>query len=830
MSKADIRQSLQAAFSLHQAGQLQRARKLYGQILAGEPDNSQALHFLGVVEANLGNFKQAKSLMTRSLRVQPSNIQFLENFATILFQSGDYESALQFSHRALQSHRNNVSLLYVGAIALLKLKRFPESVARFDNLLALQPNHVVAINERASALAEMRKYDAALAGVQAALTIQPKYAEAHLNAGNLYGKLRRHDDAVASFDTALALKPDLADAWLGRGNVFADLNRYDEAFAAYDKALSIKPDLEGAWVGRGNVFFGLRRYDQAFAAYDKALSIKPDLEGAWVGRGNVFFGLRRHDEAFAAYDKALSIKPDLEGAWVGHGNVFFGLRRYDEAFAAYDKALSIKPDLEGAWVGRGNVFFDLRRYDQAFAAYDKAFRLNPELQYVAGQRIHVKQLLCDWRDLEQDGTWLLGAVREGKSASIPFALLSLASSPTDQLHVARRYVEDQPSFPPLWRGDSYVHDRIRIAYLSADFQEHPIGHLAVGLFERHDKSRFEVTGISLGSPIDSPLHDRIRAAFEHFVDAEHKNDQEIADLIRQREIDIVVDLMGLTRNHRLNVLARRPAPIQVNYLGYIGTMGAPFIDYVIADEVALPFDQQPFFSENIVHLPDCFMPIDDRQETAPRIPSRAEAGLPLEGFVFCSFNNSYKLNRLIFEVWMRLLTAIPGSALWLVESNREMVDHLRGYAKQCGVNSTRIVFAPHVSYAEHLARQRLADLFLDTVPYNAGATAAAALWAGLPVITCLGQTFVGRMAASMLHAVGLRELITNSLPGYEALAYKIASDPALCTVLKERLMQNRSSHRLFDTARFAHHIEGAYTTMTDILRRGEDPRSFSVGP
>ena len=728
MSKADIRQSLQAAFSLHQAGQLQRARKLYGQILAGEPDNSQALHFLGVVEANLGNFKQAKSLMTRSLRVQPSNIQFLENFATILFQSGDYESALQFSHRALQSHRNNVSLLYVGAIALLKLKRFPESVARFDNLLALQPNHVVAINERASALAEMRKYDAALAGVQAALTIQPKYAEAHLNAGNLYGKLRRHDDAVASFDTALALKPDLADAWLGRGNVFADLNRYDEAFAAYDKALSIKPDLEGAWVGRGN------------------------------------------------------------------------------------------------------VFFDLRRYDQAFAAYDKAFRLNPELQYVAGQRIHVKQLLCDWRDLEQDGTWLLGAVREGKSASIPFALLSLASSPTDQLHVARRYVEDQPSFPPLWRGDSYVHDRIRIAYLSADFQEHPIGHLAVGLFERHDKSRFEVTGISLGSPIDSPLHDRIRAAFEHFVDAEHKNDQEIADLIRQREIDIVVDLMGLTRNHRLNVLARRPAPIQVNYLGYIGTMGAPFIDYVIADEVALPFDQQPFFSENIVHLPDCFMPIDDRQETAPRIPSRAEAGLPLEGFVFCSFNNSYKLNRLIFEVWMRLLTAIPGSALWLVESNREMVDHLRGYAKQCGVNSTRIVFAPHVSYAEHLARQRLADLFLDTVPYNAGATAAAALWAGLPVITCLGQTFVGRMAASMLHAVGLRELITNSLPGYEALAYKIASDPALCTVLKERLMQNRSSHRLFDTARFAHHIEGAYTTMTDILRRGEDPRSFSVGP
>jgi protein O-GlcNAc transferase len=286
--------------------------------------------------------------------------------------------------------------------------------------------------------------------------------------------------------------------------------------------------------------------------------------------------------------------------------------------------------------------------------------------------------------------------------------------------------------------------------------------------------------------------------------------------------------MGFTKNNRLSVLARRPAPIQVNYLGYLGTLGAEFIDYVIADRIALPFDQQPYFTEKIVHLPDCFLVTDDRQEISPRAPTRQEEGLPAEGFVFCSFNNSYKLSRQMFALWMRLLRAAPGSVLWLAQANAEMAVNLRRQAQQSGVDPTRIVFAAPAPLAQHLARQRLADLFLDTTPYNAGATAAAALWAGVPLLTLVGETFVGRMAASMLYAVGLQELAVQNLEEYQSLALKLAGDLAMLSGIRRTLQDNLGRTALFDTDRFRRNMEQAYLTMIDIWRRGECPRSFSV--
>ena len=822
MSRSNDQQKIQAAISFHQAGKLDSAAELYRQIISRDPNNFYALHYLGMIESTLGNYEQAKAFLHRSLAIAPPNIQFLENCATILFQMGDYKAALEIAKRGIDLNQSNAGLLYLAALSLFRLKRLEEFIIQFDRLLAIAPNHVVAINERGSVFAEMKDYDAALSSVKRALTIQPQYAEAHLNAGNILGATEKFDEALVAFDKALALKAELADAWLGRGNVLVELKQYDSAIAAYDGALGANPGLVAAWVARGSLFLRIKQQDKALAAYDRALALNPNAAEAWLGRGNVACALKRYDVALTAYDRALALEPDLAEVWLGRGGVFTALVRYDDALAAYDNALALNSNLAEAWLGSGVSLTVLRRYEEAFAAFDRAMEVKSGLDYAAGARLFAKLSLCDWTNLQAETGQLLARVREGLPASAPFSLLAISPSAEDQLQCAERRARDQTVFPPLWRGEVYTHDRIRVAYLSADFREHPVAYLIAGLLEQHDRSRFEITALSLAPDRASPMRGRIEAAVEHFIDVHPQSDDDIAALIRRREIDIVIDLMGLTQHNRLSVLARRPAPIQVNYLGYSGTTGADFIDYIVADATVIPEEHRAFYSEEVVWLPDCYLITDDRRAVAERTPSRSECGLPEDGFVFCCFNNTYKLGPETFAVWTRLLKATPGSVLWLSEANVTAQVNLRREAEQSGIEAGRLIFAPRLpDVADHLARQRQADLFLDTLPYNAHTTACDALWAGVPLVTCLGTTFVGRVAASLLKAIGLDELITRSLEDYEALALKLAHDPALLAALRDRLAHNKTRFPLFDTARTTRQIEAAYTMMWQRYRRGE---------
>ena len=798
MSGSDDRNALRTAFALHQAGRLDNAARVYRQVLTSNPGNFLALHYLGVLEASFGNFEQAKSFIARSVEMQPSNISFLENYATVLSQSGDYGAALQVCRHGLEINDRNVSLIYVNAVALYKLKRSKESVVTFDKLLAVQPGHVVALNERASVLADMNKHEAALASCEKALALQPQYAEAHLNVGNIFAKLRRYDEALAAYDKALMFKPAFADAWLGRGNVLVRLGRYNEASAAFDRALSLNSDLSKAWLGRGNLFARLKRHNDALAAFDKALALDPQLGEAWLGRGIVFSDLNRQGEALDSLDRALALNPDLARAWFAQGNVLTSLGRRDEAFVAFDRALSAEP--EGA-------FFE-------------------------GARLYAKMHLCDWSDLDAERARLLQSVRNGIPQS-PFALLSVSSSPADQLRCAKSRNEaasvviDQP----LSLGDRRTHDRIRVAYLSSNFCDHPVAHLAVGLFENHDKSRFEVTGISFGPRQNSIIQQRIRTAFERFVEVQYESDEGVARLVRRLEIDIAVDLMGFTEDSRvtLSVLGRRPAPLQVSYLGYAGTSGADYIDYIIADPTVIPSEHVEFYSEKVVWLPNSYQANDNRRHVSEFTPERCELGLPERGFVFCCFNNMYKLTPEIFDVWMRLLRATEGSVLWLARGNEKASGNLQTEAVKRGVSPERLIFAAREeNLADHLARLRRADLFLDTLPFNAHTTASDALWAGLPVLTCLGSAFPGRVAASLLKAAGLEELIATSLENYEALALRLARDESLLALLKAKLSRNRDTCALFDTPRFTRHLEAAYVTAHERGQAGLAPDHIVV--
>jgi predicted O-linked N-acetylglucosamine transferase (SPINDLY family) len=718
------------------------------------------------------------------------------------------------------------------ATALFELGRYDEAGAAYDKALALKPGLAEAWLGRGSISIQRKRFDDALADFDKALALKPDLTAASLGRGRAFAYTKRYDEALAAYEKTLALKPDLADAWLGRGNVFTELERYEEALAAYDRALTLKPRLENAWLGRGNVYAALKRYDEAFAAYDEALALKPDLANAWLGRGNVFTSLERYDDALSAYDEALVLKPDLENAWLGLGNLCSSLKRYDKALAAYDKALELKPDFEAAWFGRGNILTDLRRHEDAFIAYDRAFVLDPDLKAVEGARLHAKMQCCDWRNFDKESKSLIASMKNKNPAALPWVLLSISANPQEQLEYAKVWaLKNNPAFPsPIWQGEIYKNKKIRVGYVSSDFRSHAVAYLLAGVFESHDRRRFEIFALSTGHDDKSAMRDRLKSAFDEFTDVSDKSDRDIADQIRALNIDILVDLMGYTSDMRLGILTQRPAPVQVAYLGYAGTTGATFVDYLIADRTVIPLSHQMHYVEKIAYLPHCFLPHDVMgRQISDKPLIRSDFGLPERGCVFCCFNNTYKLNPDVFQSWMTIMKATDGSVLWLSELRESAQNNLRKEARAAGVDAGRLVFAKRLaSVAEHLARHQLADLFLDTTPYNAHTTASDALWAGLPVLTEIGETFAARVAASLLTDVGLTELIARSRTEYQKLAIELANDPARLAKIKDKLRAGRVTSPLFNTQLFTRHLEGAYEAMYRRYQAGLAPDHITV--
>ena len=461
-------------------------------------------------------------------------------------------------------------------------------------------------------------------------------------------------------------------------------------------------------------------------------------------------------------------------------------------------------------------------------ASKEAFDIKPDDDYSEGKKIFLECALCDWSDYKS-AAHLIERVRKGERASLPFELLPLASTAEDQLKCARIYIANKhPPKQPLWTGERYNHKKIRIAYLSANYNKHAVAYLMAGVFELHDRSKFEIIALSYSVDDKSDLRKRMAASFDEFIDVRNFTDEHISRLIREREIDIAVDLMGVTQDCRTGILASRCAPVQISYIGYPGTMGADYIDYIIADHIVLPLEMQPAFSEKAVYMPDTYQANDRKRFVSPKTPSKAELGLPENGFVFCCFNNNFKITPDIFDIWMRLLKSVEGSVLWLLEGTKTAAINLRREAQQRGIAPERLIFAPRAAHEDHLARHRQADLFLDTLPCNAHTTASDALWSGLPVVSCLGPAFAGRVAGSLLSAAGLPELVTRSMTEYEQLALRLARDPRALAALKTKLTENRDTCALFNTERFTRHIEAAYTVMWQRSQRGETPESFDV--
>ena len=714
------------------------------------------------------------------------------------------------------------------ALQLLQAGRVADAEQVFRQVLRAQPRHAGALNLLAIVMMQLGRMAEAEEFARQAAEESPASDVTFYNYGLILRALGRPADALQRFSEALQINPAAPETWNNRGVTYNDLKRYAEAIVDFDKALTIKPNYAEALCNKGKSLAGLKRYHDALDAYAKALALSPALVEAWIGRGNVCLKLKQYDDAAAAYQKALGLNGNLAEAWVGLGGIHAALKRLDAASAAFDKALTLKADLVAAWLGRAGILFEGKQFAEAFAAYDQAFKIEPEHDFVEGYRLNAKLMICDWSDLPAQSAHLIATIRGKTQLVVPFTSLSIPTSPAEQLQCAKAAIADLGAFPKLWRGEVYPHERIRIAYLSADLRDHAVAHLMAGVFEAHDKQRFDVTAYSFGPEDASDVRRRIKCACEHFVDVRTASDQAIAELVYQREIDIAVDLNGFTMDSRSGVFVRRPAPIQVNYLGYLATMGAPYMDYIVADRTVIPENHHGFYSEKIVYLPNSFQPTDRGRRIADKIFTRAETGLPQDGFVFCSFNDSYKITPDVFDIWMRILKQVDGSVLWLVGGSPAMERNLRSEVAARGVEAGRLVFAQRLPLPEYQARLRLADLFLDTLPYNAGATASDALWAELPVLTRIGDTFVGRMAASVVTAIGLPELITTTPEAYEQMAFDLATQPEKLAAIKRKLAENRLACPLFDTRRFTRHLEAAYVTMWERYQRGQPPAHFAV--
>ncbi len=640
----------------------------------------------------------------------------------------------------------------------------------------------------------------------------------------------RMSEAEKSFRKLLRKQPAHPLGLSMLGAILTGLGHYAEAERLLQSALKLNPNSQAALYNHGLALKALGRSSEALARFTQALAIAPNDTEAWSNRGTVHNDLKDYQAAIADFDKAIALQPNYALAHHNKANALFGLARYDDALAAYRQALALKPDFTDSWTGTGLTLHKLKRHDESASAYETARKLNPAHPFLKGILLHQRMLACDWRGIEPLISEIESDIAAGKLSAEPFGWQGVATSDRSLQRCAEIY--NAAMFPANHRGAPVARpnngDKIRIGYVSGDFRAQATAFLFAGVIEQHDTARFEVTAFDNGWDDGSDTRKRIDAAVHRIVDIRGLNDAQTATAIRDSGIDILVNLNGYFGDDRTRVFAQRPAPVQVNYLGFPGTLGAAYMDYIVADATVIPDQQRPFFTEKVVYLPDSYQANDATRAISDRSFTREELGLPPDGFVFCCFNNNYKITPQTFDGWMRILNGVPGSVLWLIEDNALASANLRKEAAARGVDPQRLVFAARMPPDQHLARHRCADLFLDTLPYNAHTTASDALWAGLPLLTCKGETFAGRVAASLLTNIGLPELIAPSQGDYERLAVELATQPDRLKALREKLADNRLTTPLFNTVRFTRHLEQAYSAMHARRKAGQKPEHIVI--
>ena len=850
------------AISAHQKGDMAAAERACQQLFQLDPVSPVSRNILGLIRSQEGRHDEAVAMLAAAVKADPRSPTNLANHGLVLQAAGRYAAALASYDSFLKLVPEQPVVLVNRGNSLRLLGRHAEAIASYDRAIAKDAGYAEGHYNRAVALAEMGRTEDAVGSYDKAIALRPAFPAALTNRGNVLRNLQRHDEALASYAQALAADPSNAGALYNQGVALVDLGRLEEALASYNGALALRPGFVAALTNRANILRSLGRRAEGLADYDAALAAEPRNPENHFNRAVALSELGRFDQAFAAYATALEIKPDYIDAYYNRGLLLQDLQRWEESIRNYDKVLTLNPNFTEAHNNRGVILLTFDKLDESLKAFDRALAinanyaeayfnrsrarwvkkpgdpdairdleralaLNPDYEYARGDLLHLRMLIGDWDSFAREVATLNEAVRANKLAVRPFVYQAISESPADlqacSVAHAARYFPALPAEPHVAEDG-----KIRVGYLSADFREQATSYLTAGLYECHDRDKFEIIAFDNSGDDGSAMRKRLNKAFDKIVNISVLSDAAAAASVRAEGIDILVNLNGYFGDPRMGVFSRRAAPIQVNYLGFPATLGADYMDYIVADRIVIPEAEQRYYTEKVVYLPDSYQVNDSKREIDSTAPSRADEGLPENAFVFCNFNQSYKLTPPTFAAWMKILGEVDNSVLWILQHIPALANNLRREAARYGINSDRLVFAKHAPIGKHLARLALADLFLDGRPYNAHTTASDALWAGLPLLTCRGTAFPGRVAASVLTAAGLPELVTETADEYRAMALKLARDKDLLASIRTKLAANRATCALFDTDRFRRNLESAYETMMATWRADRAPAGFSV--
>jgi protein O-GlcNAc transferase len=783
-------EQIESVIALYSLGHYQEVLDQIKVLNETYPNVPLLFNLVGACYKALGRLKEAAKMFETAVNIKPDYAEAHKILGITLKEFGEFEAAIASLKKAILIDSDYVDAHYNLAITLKDFDQLNDAVHSYKRVLEINPN----------------------------------FSEAHNNLGNVFKDLEQLDQAVESYKKAIAINPNFAEAHNNLGNVFKDLEQLDQAVESYKKAISCNQNLFESHYNLGVVLKKLRHLDDAVKSLSNSIVIKPDFADAHNNLGSCFISLGQMTLAIECYEKAIEIKPEYAEAHNNLGNALNILGKFKVGVKCFEKAIAIDPDFAEAYNGLGDAYKKLKKRDKALLCYESAEGINPDMNFILGEIVNTKMHLNIWDDLLVRLKDAKKKIANNEKAIDPFNLMALIDDPSLQRKATEIRVNSAyPKSGVLPKIDYYPkHKKIRIGYFSGDFRIHPVAHLTAELYEVHDRDRFEIHAFSFGPDTKDQLNLRIKAGVDYFHDLRSMSHKEVALLARSLEIDIAVDLSGLTDKARTDVFAMSAAPIQLSYIGYLGTMGADYYDYLIADAMMIPKKNQKYYAEKIIYLPS--FQVNDSTESMPDITlTRKDLGLPEEGFVFCCFSNTFKITPTTFDSWARILKKVEGSVLMIYAANELSENNLTKEIIQRGVDSSRLIFGDRFDRPQYLARYRVADLFLDTQPYNAGATASDALRMGLPLLTLRGQSYQSRMGASIVNALNLPELITSTSEEYESFAIELALVPEKFKTIKDKLVNNLPTALLYNTPAFTRHLESAYTQMYENFHQGLNP-------
>ena len=802
-------------------GQLNTAVEYYEKSISTDPSYFKAHFNLGGVLQELGKLNESIESFENAISIKPDFAEAYNNIGNVFKEIRQSDNAIRSFKQAIEIKPDYVEAHFNLGQIFQELNEIKSAILSYENVLIFKPDFAQLHNNLGVIFQGIGEIDSSLKHFEDAIRIKPDFEEAHYNLGNAFYDYGQHNNALESYRQALIINPENAQTHNNIGITLKALDKIDSALKSYKQAILIKPNHFEAHYNLGNILKDLGQLDEAVKSYQKSLILKQDNAEAHNELGITLMYLGKLDAAIKSYEEAICINPVHEEFYNNLGIAFNMNGQFEEALKSLNQALSIKQDYAEAFLNLGNLMLDFNQLDKAVMNYTYAYDLKPKLNFLFGDLLHTKMHLGIWDNLSNELNRLTKKINNNEKVITQFPLLALIDDPKIQRKNAEIYVNDKyPRNNDLPKIGQYLnHKKIRIGYFSADFREHPVSTLTAELYEIHNRNQFEIYAFSYGPDTNDKMNLRIKAGVDHFHDVRTFSHKEVAMLSRSLEIDIAIDLGGHTKGARTGIFAISAAPIQVSYIGVLSTMGADYYDYLIADLNMIPKKYQKYYSEKIVYLPS-FQINDSKKFIPTTIFTRKDLGLPLDGFVFCCLNNTFKITPTIFDCWGRILKKVKDSVLLIYADNESTQVNLRSEIAQRGINPNRLIFGKHLPKDEYLARYLTADLFLDTHPFNAGTTASDSLRMGLPVLTLEGKSFNSREASSILSALNLPELITATREEYESVAVKLATHPEKLKIIKTKLLNNLTSAPLYNSTMFTRHLESAYSIMYDRFQQG----------